>query len=131
MNNKLMRAVARLLVVSMMIMGLPLQPAQAAIIGTDVAQRSAQIEDARAKVEAFLERAEVANQLQQMGVAADQAKMRANALTDEEILQVAGKIDQLPAGGVEWLGVILVVLVVLIITDLLGWTKIFPFTRAR
>jgi hypothetical protein len=49
-------------------------------------------------------------------------------LTDEEIQRVSGKLDQLPAGG-DVLGVIVFIFVLLLITDILGLTKIFPFTR--
>jgi hypothetical protein len=50
------------------------------------------------------------------------------ALTDEEARQLAGQVDSLPAGG-DVLGVLLTVFLVLLITDILGFTKIFPFTR--
>jgi hypothetical protein len=51
------------------------------------------------------------------------------ALTDAESAQVAAQIDQAPAGG-DVLGVIVTIFVVLLITDILGFTKVFPFTRA-
>jgi len=35
----------------------------------------------------------------------------------------------LPAGG-EILGILLTVFIVLLITDILGFTKVFPFTRS-
>ena len=43
---------------------------------------------------------------------------------------LAARIDQLPAGGDSVLGVLLVVFVILLITDILGFTRIFPFTRS-
>jgi hypothetical protein len=51
------------------------------------------------------------------------------ALTDEEAAQLAGKLDRLPAGGDGIVGVLLIVFLVLLITDILGLTKIFPFTK--
>jgi cell wall-associated NlpC family hydrolase len=131
MNKNLMRAVARFLVFTMIAFTLPTQTVQAAMIGTDEAQNVTQNAAARERVEAFLNRGDVQQQLQSMGVDPALAKSRVGALTDAEVNQIAGKLDELPAGGLDWLGVVLVVFVILIITDLLGLTKIFPFTRSR
>jgi hypothetical protein len=56
-------------------------------------------------------------------------KTRVGALTDAEAAELAGRIDELPAGGVGILGAILIVFLVLLLTDILGYTKVFPFTR--
>ena len=60
---------------------------------------------------------------------AGEAKARVNALTDDEAHKIAGKLDQLPAGG-DILDVLLLVFIILLITDILGYTKVFPFTRS-
>jgi hypothetical protein len=64
-----------------------------------------------------------------MGVDADAARARVDALTDDEATDLAARIDQLPAGG-DILGVIFVIFIVLLVTDILGLTKVFPFTRS-
>ena len=54
------------------------------------------------------------------------------ALTDEEARELAARIDALPAGGDgvgSVVGALVLVFIILLITDLLGWTKVFPFTR--
>jgi len=51
------------------------------------------------------------------------------ALSDDEVGKLAANIDALPAGGADIIGAILLVFIVLLITDILGFTKIFPFTR--
>jgi hypothetical protein len=56
-------------------------------------------------------------------------KARVAALTDEEVAQLAGQLDRLPAGGEGIIGALLIVFLVLLITDLLGLTKVFSFTR--
>lgn len=73
--------------------------ATAEIVTTDqiAAQRGTDAE--RAKIEAFLDRASVADQLQALGVDALNAKKRLSALSDDEVHELAGKIDSLPAGG--------------------------------
>ena len=65
------------------------------------------------------------------GIDANDTKARVAALTDEEVHKIAGNMDRLPAGGDGGvLEVLLTVFVVLLITDILGFTKVFPFTRS-
>lgn len=42
---------------------------------------------------------------------------------------IAGKIDSLPAGG-EFIGALVFVFVLLLVTDILGFTKVYNFTRS-
>jgi hypothetical protein len=106
----------------------------AGLISTEqVAQAQAQ-RDAnadRALVLETLQRAEVQSQLQTLGVDSQAAADRVAAMSDQEVSQLAGKIENLPAGGVSWLGVLLVVVLALVITDILGYTDIFPFVDAQ
>jgi hypothetical protein len=114
------RFIACVLIVSL----LPL-PAQASLIATDAAARS---ED-RQRISSLLERADVQAQLQSYGVGADEVKARVAALTDDEAAELAARVESLPAGGVGVIGAILIVFLVLLLTDILGLTKIFPFTK--
>ena len=103
-------------------------PAQAGLVSTE----SVAVAGSRERVVAFLERADVQLQIESMGVSPQDVKARVAALSDAEVTSLAGKIDSMPAGGdalgaVLWLA--LVVFLVLLITDLLGLTKVFPFTR--
>jgi hypothetical protein len=52
-----------------------------------------------------------------------------DALTDEEVQKVAGKLDKMPAGG-DVIGILFTIFVILLVTDILGFTKVFPFTRS-
>lgn len=121
--NRFRRLVTRLLIVSLAGLGLPL-PAQAGMLPTEAAVAGAE----RARVAEFMDRQDVQAQLQARGVSADEVKARVAALTDEEAGQLANRIDSLPAGG-EVFGILLTVFIVLLITDILGFTKVFPFTR--
>ena len=74
----------------------------------------------RARVMALVERPEIAQQLEKMGLPADQAKARVAAMSEAEVASLAGKLDALPAGGALnnqdlLLIVIIVLLVVLIV----------------
>ena len=66
--------------------------------------------------------------LEKLGVNATDARDRVASLTDEDAARLAGQIDQAPAGGI--IEVILFVFFVLLVTDILGFTKVFPFTRS-
>ncbi|MNC85145.1 hypothetical protein D3C83_07280 [compost metagenome] len=67
--------------------------------------------------------------MQALGVDSAAARARVDALSDEEVAALADRIEQLPAGGHDVVGVLLVIFIVLLITDILGVTKIFPFTK--
>lgn len=122
--NAFNRVVARLLIVCTFALGLPL-PASAGIVTTDQIHASAE----RDKVRGFLDREEVRARMQSLGVDAHAARERVDALTDQEVNELAGRIDHLPAGG-NIVGVLFTVFIILLITDILGLTKVFPFTRA-
>lgn len=127
MQKRVYQWVVALLIASLL--PLPLPVAHAALVTTD--QVFSGEREARERINAFLNRQDVQTQLQQYGVGADEAKARVDALTDDEAKSLAGKLDSLPAGGVvgEILGAALIVFIVLLITDILGFTKVFPFTR--
>ena len=122
MLKKFRALVSSLLVVCITGLGLPL-PAHAGMLPTDAVAANSD----RERVASFLDREDVRLQLQAQGVNPGDVKARVAAMTDEEAAQLAAHMDSLPAGGI--LGLILLVFVILLITDILGFTKIFPFTR--
>lgn len=116
----LKKMIAMLLVICIAGIGMP---AQAGMIATPTE---------RDTLLRLLDRSDVQTQLQAYGVSAEQAKARVAALSDEEVAQVAAQIDSLPAGGDvggALVTAVLVVFLVLLLTDILGFTKIFPFTK--
>ena len=83
-------------------------------------------------INGLLSRAEVQAQLKLHGIDPLEAKARVESLSDAEAVDVASRIDQLPAGGSAVgviVGAILLVFLVLLITDLLGLTDVFPFVK--
>lgn len=129
MTNTLKKAFVHLLITSFMFVGFA-HTAQASIITTEQVVSSAAAEQNRAKVLASFERADVQVELQKMGIDTDEARARVAAMTDAEAASVAHKIDTLPAGGEAIIGTLVFIFVVLLITDILGFTKVFPFTRS-
>jgi hypothetical protein len=110
-----------------------LQAAHAAMIATEsvAAQASAeQVSAQRAHVLETLNRADVAQSLMDKGVDMDAARARVAALSDQEVADLSKQIDEAPAGGMDVLGAIVFVFVLLLITDILGLTKVFPFTKS-
>jgi hypothetical protein len=109
-----------------------LQGAQAAMIGTEqVEASSAQpaAGSAQERLASLLQRDDVVAALQARGVSPEQARERVAALSDNEAAQLVDQIDAAPAGG-DLLGTAVFIFVLLLITDILGFTKIFPFTRS-
>lgn len=77
----------------------PVPPARAAIVDTDALGANSQAELERTKVQAFLDRADVRQRLQAMGVSGLVAGGRVASLSDAEVHALAERIDALPAGG--------------------------------
>ena len=108
--------------------------AQAALVGTSQILDQDYQEVDRDRLRAFLDRAEVRTQLEALGVDRDIARARIDSLTNEEVADIVDRLDQLPAGGdgfATLVGAALLVFIILLITDLLGLTDIFPFVKKQ
>jgi hypothetical protein len=100
MNHAFVRFVSRLLIVSLTCLSFQ---ARAGLIGTDQQASAGQAQPARAVLE---------GKLQAYGVAPDQARERVAALTDAEVLALADRVADAPAGALAGAGIgaILVIL---------------------
>lgn len=105
-------------------------PSHASMMSAADTMPSIQQTSERAKVMQFLAREDVVKTIAQQGVDVAVVRQRVAAMNDDEINQLSGQIDQLPAAGSDILGVAVFIFVLLLITDILGLTKIFPFTRS-
>lgn len=130
--SRAQRLIAASLIASCSLMAVPMQ-AQAQIVSTESMTQSVAPQgsaaDSRARVNAFFARGEVRQAMMQQGVDAVSAQARVDAMSDDEIRALDGRIAQAPAGG-DVLGLIFTVFVILLVTDILGFTKVFPFTRS-
>lgn len=133
-SRRFCRAIVAAVVTGLFVTTMPMPRAQAALVTSDelATQRSTAAD--RARLADLIAREDVQSELKAYGISPEEAQARVNSLTDEEITQVAGRLDQLPAGQ-SALGVIigaaLLIFIVLLITDIAGLTKVFPFTRAQ
>jgi hypothetical protein len=109
-------------------MSMSFTSAQAAMISNDVVINHVQHSNAKAELLQTINRSDVKQQLLDMGVNAENIESRINLMTHEEIAQLNQKIGELPAGG-DVLGVILIIFIVFVITDIIGATDIFPFIK--
>ncbi len=125
MTGRIRRIVASFLIVCLGGLSVP-SPALAGIVSTEQSLAGAD----RDRVAALLERPEARERLQALGVSPAEARARVAALSDEEAARLAAEIDALPAGGSDILVIALIVFLVLLFTDIMGYTKIFPFTRS-
>jgi len=128
MGARLRQLIATSLIVSISGLAVPL-PARAAMIGTDAAVVSAD----KQRIATFLNRSDVRAQLESYGVNPTDAKARVAAMTDQEAAGLAHQIDSAPAGGDAGaiIGFAILVALVLLLTDWLGYTHVYPFMKGH
>lgn len=110
----------------------PYQAAMAALVDTEAVLDPARVASAREVVRSLMAREEIQAALAREGVDPQEARTRAASLSDAEVVRLADAVDRLPAGGSPVgiiVGAALIVFIVLLITDILGYTDIFPFTK--
>jgi len=119
---------------SFMLFDFSIQTAKGGIIDSETAFAITKHEDSRARISVFLNRQDVQIAMVQHGVNPEEAQKRISSLSDEEVLKVARQIEQLPAGGDAVgaiIGAAVFIFVVLLITDLLGFTHVFSFVNRK
>ena len=116
------------ILLSITLMSMSFTSAQAAMISNDMVINHAQHNSERTELLQTINRADVKEQLLNLGVKTEDIESRIKLMTHEEIAQLNQQIDELPAGG-DVLGVILIIFIVFVITDVIGATDIFPFIK--
>ncbi len=127
MTRFVMRTIGNAVVMSLMTWSLQ-APAYAGMVGTQEVIDQQQTAMDRGRLLTALHREDVRKELVAMGVDPHAAQQRVAAFSDEEIQSVNGRIQSLPAGG-DVLGIALIVFLVLLLTDILGYTDVFPFVK--
>ncbi|MDX5378517.1 MAG: PA2779 family protein [Halomonas sp.] len=98
------------------------------LVSTQAALSAERADADRERINEILSRADVQEQLVAQGVDPAEVEARVAALSDEEARQMAEQLDQLPAGA-SVVGALVLIFLVLLVTDILGLTNVFPFTR--
>jgi hypothetical protein len=126
------KVIAILLVAAISAVQVAAPVAHARMIGTDSCLESDLQATGRERIKHFLNREDVRDILSSQGVSPGEAQARVAALTDAEVLEISRRIEQMPAGGGTFgiiVGASLIVFLVLLVTDILGYTEIFPFVK--
>jgi len=127
-----LKPVSFMVAILMLMISGPFQSALAAMIETETVMDASLGQEARSRIKQVLVREDVRQALIKQGIDPGEAEARIDSLSDAEAIAVADKLDQLPAGGgaLEVLLIVaLVVFLVLLATDIAGYTDIFPFVK--
>jgi len=118
----------------MLVISIPFQPIFAAMISSEDTFYQIKAQDAREHLKALISRNDVKDLLIAQGIDPGEAIARVESLSDPEVNAIADRIDQFPVGGNAVgaiIGAALIVFLVLLITDILGYTDIFPFVKSK
>ena len=118
----------------MLLIAIPYQPLLAAMVPTEATIYQIKAQDAREHLKTLISKNDIKKSLISQGIDPMEAKARVDSLSDSEVIEVADKIEQLPAGGGAFGAVIaasVIVFLVLLITDILGYTDVFPFVKSQ
>ena len=129
-----MQSLCIFMAVLMLIISIPEKSVLAALIDTENVMNSVSSQEARDQLRQLLAREDIQAALIAHGIDPIEAQSRIDALSDDEVIRISERIDQLPAGGgaVEFLLVVLLVVVlVFVILDLTGVTDVFTFIKPQ
>ena len=118
----------------LILMNLPIHSAFAAMIDTETTIAEIREDNTRQKLAVLIDRKEIQRALTAYGIDPAEAKKRISALTDNELETIADKLDQVPAGGDgvgAVVGALLIIFLVLLFTDIMGWTDVFTFVKKK
>jgi len=128
MFRRLAKPVSYALITGVLALSLHGPAVRAAMVTTDQIVSAQQSQQDRARVLALLARDDVKKSLSARGVSTGDVQARVDAMTDQEVHALANRLDKLPAGG-DALGILALIFIILIITDIMGFTDIFPFVK--
>jgi hypothetical protein len=126
------KPVSVVMTILVLLLAVPYQSVFAAMIGTETVIDLVRGQEARDYLNRMMIREDVQTAFTSYGITPLEAKARLDTLSDAEIIRLYNQMEQLPAGGSS-LGTAFiavgVIFVILFITDLLGYTDVFSFTR--
>jgi len=133
-KNDSKRVVAAAMAVLMAMASMPIGIVNAEMVTTDTVIQQYNSTEDRTLVMDFMLREDVQQQLTLLGVDPEEAARRVASLSDEEIQQIAGRLEEMPAGegtvGII-VGAAVLIFIILLVTDLLGLTDVFPFVNKK
>jgi hypothetical protein len=131
--RKLSKPIAICLSFYMLMLACPYHSAWAAMIGTNSIINKDRDQSPRDYLNDLLSREDLKAALISQGIDPQEAQARIDSLSDAEVNDIVNQLDQLPAGGV--LGTLLIiaflVFLILLLTDIGGYTDVFPFVKKK
>lgn len=103
----------------------PLPSLFAAPISTEQVLHQERVDSVKARLKEWMAEEQVKKTLQAQGVEAQWIEQRLDNLSHQELVALESQLEELPAGG-SAAGTIVFIFLILIATDLLGATNIFP-----
>jgi len=134
MLRKMIKPVSFFLVFTFLLLDFSVQAAKAQMIDTNTVIAVQKQEADRERVAAFLGREDVQQVMVRHGVDAAEAQKRVASLSEAELTKISQAMEQLPAGGDgvgAVIGAAVLIFLVLLITDILGFTHVFSFVRPQ
>jgi outer membrane protein OmpA-like peptidoglycan-associated protein len=129
-HRTVLKTIAFFLAFHIVMMSGPYQSLWAAMIRTDSILNEDRSRLTRDRLDRLLAREDIQAALVSRGIDPQEARARIDSLTDAEVDRIADMMDQLPAGGgffETFIVVVLLVFLILLFTDIYGYTDVFPF----
>lgn len=106
---------------------MPMITAQAGMVGNSQILDPGTPSLTRNDLQQLLDQEAVRQKLHALGVNPESIRLRVDSLTSTELARINQEISNLNAGGDSILGILLIIFIVFVITDVIGATDIFPF----
>lgn len=132
MQQTIFKSICIFTIFSFLLLNISVQTSMAQMITTEMSIEINKQAQGRTTVNTFLQREDVQQTMVEQGIDPIEAQKRVDTLSDAEVLRLAQTIEQLPAGAGAIgtiVGAAVLVFIVLLVTDLLGLTHIFPFVN--
>jgi hypothetical protein len=132
--RKISKPTAIFLSIYMLMLACPYQSAWAAMIGTESIINVDRGQSPRDYLNNLLAREDIQAALVSQGIDPQEAQARIDSLSDAEVNDIVDKLDQLPAAGGVLETILLIaflVFAIFIVTDIAGYTDIFPFIKKK
>ena len=124
-RKKVLKSVSILMALFFFMISTPVGSVFAAMVGTEAILENQNVAGARDQLRSFLDREDVQSVLTGRGIDPAEAKARVDSLSDAEVMQIAEKIDGLPAGGDFWgtfVFIVIVIFLTLLVLEIMGYT---------
>jgi hypothetical protein len=132
--RKVSKPTAIFLTFYMLMLACPYQSAWAAMIGTESIINVDRSQSPRDYLNNLLAREDIQAALISQGIDPQEAKARIDSFSDAEVNDIVNKLDQLPAGGGALETILIIaflVFAIFVVTDIAGYTDIFPFIKKK